>query len=86
MDSATIVVLSALVIGPDLRRGRGCCPGFCMMSSLRGWWALRATNRLVRTYALGDRDCGRRDTMAGGGWASLTPASRSICSRHSRRR
>ncbi len=50
MDSATIVVLSALVIG--LIYGVvGLLSGFCMMSSLRGWWA-EGDDRLVRTYAL----------------------------------
>ena len=50
MDSATIVVLSALVIG--LIYGVvGLLSGFCMMSSLRGWWA-DGDGRLVRTYAL----------------------------------
>src|SRR5437588_11559615 len=50
MDSATIVILSALVIG--LVYGAvGLVSGFCMMSSLRGWWA-EGDGRLVRTYAL----------------------------------
>src|SRR5882757_5702502 len=50
MDSASIVILSALVIG--LIYGVvGLLSGFCMMSSLRGWWA-EGDSRLVRTYAL----------------------------------
>jgi hypothetical protein len=50
MDSATIIVLSGLVIG--LIYGVvGLLSGFCMMSSLRGWWA-EGDGRLVRTYAL----------------------------------
>src|SRR3977135_3284060 len=50
MDSATIVVLSALVIGL-IYGAVGLLSGFCMMSSLRGWWA-QGDGRLVRTYAL----------------------------------
>jgi hypothetical protein len=50
MDPAQIVVLSGLVIG--LVYGSiGLLSGFCMMSSLRGWWA-EGDSRLVRTYAL----------------------------------
>jgi len=50
MDSAQIIILSALVIG--LVYGAvGLLSGFCMMSSLRGWWA-EGDGRLVRTYAL----------------------------------
>src|SRR6266478_6537794 len=51
MDSAAnIVVLAGLVIG--LVYGPvGLLSGFCMMSSLRGWWA-EGDGRLVRTYAL----------------------------------
>src|SRR6202790_3812640 len=50
MTAATIVILSALVIG--LVYGAvGLLSGFCMMSSLRGWWA-GGDGRLVRTYAL----------------------------------
>jgi hypothetical protein len=51
MDSAAnIVVLCGLVIG--LAYGAvGLLSGFCMMSSLRGWWA-QGDSRLVRTYAL----------------------------------
>src|SRR5581483_6233048 len=50
MDPAHIAVLSGLVIG--LVYGSiGLASGFCMMSSLRGWWA-QGDSRLVRTYAL----------------------------------
>lgn len=50
MDSTQIVIVSALVIG--LVYGAvGLLSGFCMMSSLRGWWA-EGDDRLVRTYAL----------------------------------
>ena len=50
MSAASIVVLAGLVIG--LVYGAiGLLSGFCMMSSLRGWWA-DGDGRLVRTYAL----------------------------------
>jgi uncharacterized protein len=50
MSAASIVVLAGLVIG--LVFGAiGLLSGFCMMSSLRGWWA-EGDGRLVRTYAL----------------------------------
>jgi uncharacterized membrane protein YedE/YeeE len=50
MDTANIVVLAGLVIG--LVYGAvGLLSGFCMMSSLRGWWG-EGDGRLVRTYAL----------------------------------
>jgi hypothetical protein len=49
-SAANIVVLAGLVIG--LVYGAvGLLSGFCMMSSLRGWWA-EGDGRLVRTYAL----------------------------------
>src|SRR3979411_2396614 len=48
--STTIVVYAGLVIG--LVYGAvGLWSGFCLMSSLRGWWA-QGDSRLVRTYAL----------------------------------
>ncbi|MFL6792734.1 MAG: YeeE/YedE family protein [Bradyrhizobium sp.] len=51
MDSAVnIVVLSGLVIGL-IYGAVGLLSGFCLMSSLRGWWA-EGDGRLVRTYAL----------------------------------
>ena len=50
METASLVVLAGLVIG--LVYGSvGLLSGFCMMSSLRGWWA-DGDGRLVRTYAL----------------------------------
>jgi hypothetical protein len=51
MDSAAnIVVYAGLLIG--LVYGAvGLLSGFCLMSSLRGWWA-KGDSRLVRTYAL----------------------------------
>src|SRR3981189_1904486 len=51
MTSATnIVVLAGLVIG--LAYGAvGLLSGFCLMSSLRGWWA-EGDSRLIRTFAL----------------------------------
>ncbi len=50
MDTANIVVLAGLLIG--LVYGAvGLLSGFCMMSSLRGWWA-EGDSRLVRTFAL----------------------------------
>jgi uncharacterized membrane protein YedE/YeeE len=51
MDSdVNIAVLAGLAIG--LVYGSvGLLSGFCMMSSLRGWWA-EGDGRLVRTYAL----------------------------------
>jgi hypothetical protein len=51
MDTAAnVVVLSGLVIG--LVYGAvGLLSGFCLLSSLRGWWA-GGDGRLIRTYAL----------------------------------
>ena len=51
MDSvATIVVCAGLLIG--LAYGAvGLLSGFCLMSSLRGWWA-EGDSRLIRSYAL----------------------------------
>src|SRR5215469_14676504 len=50
MEPANLATLSGLVIG--LVYGSiGLLSGFCMMSSLRGWWA-EGDGRLVRTYAL----------------------------------
>src|ERR1700730_8590696 len=51
MDSAAnVVVLAGLAIG--LASGAvGLLSGFCLMSSLRGWWA-QGDSRLIRTYAL----------------------------------
>src|SRR2546423_13341408 len=50
MDTASIVVLSGLVIGLVYGSG-GLLSGFCLMSGLRGWWA-DGDGRLVRTHAL----------------------------------
>jgi len=51
MESSTnIVILAALVIGL-IYGAVGLVSGFCMMSSMRGWWA-EGDGRLVRTYAL----------------------------------
>lgn len=50
MDTANIVVLAGLAIG-FVYGVVGLLSGFCMMSSLRGWWA-EGDGRLVRTYAL----------------------------------
>ena len=50
MDSASIVILSGLVIG--LVYGSvGLLSGFCLMSGMRGWLA-EGDGRLIRTYAL----------------------------------
>ena len=50
MDPAAIVILSGLAIGL-IYGAIGLVSGFCLMSSLRGWWA-DGDGRLVRTYAL----------------------------------
>jgi hypothetical protein len=50
MDTAHIVVLAGLVIGL-IYGAVGLLSGFCMMSSLRGWWA-DGDGRLIRTFAL----------------------------------
>jgi uncharacterized protein len=50
MDAANIVVLSGLLIGL-IYGAVALLSGFCLMSSLRGWWA-EGDSRLVRTYAL----------------------------------
>jgi uncharacterized membrane protein YedE/YeeE len=51
MDSAAnIVVVAGLVIG-FLYGAVGLLSGFCLMSSLRGWWA-QGDSRLIRSYAL----------------------------------
>jgi uncharacterized membrane protein YedE/YeeE len=49
-DGGNIVVASGLAIG--LAYGAiGLLSGFCLLSSLRGWWA-SGDSRLIRTYAL----------------------------------
>src|SRR5215467_12845130 len=50
MDPTNIVVLAGLLIGL-IYGAVGLLSDFCMMSSLRGWWA-EGDARLVRTYAL----------------------------------
>jgi uncharacterized membrane protein YedE/YeeE len=50
MSAANIVVLAGFMIGL-IYGAVGLVSGFCMMSSLRGWWA-EGDGRLVRTYAL----------------------------------
>jgi hypothetical protein len=50
LSSANIVVLAGLVIGL-IYGAVGLLSGFCMMSSLRGWWA-EGDTRLVRSFAL----------------------------------
>src|SRR3954471_16210269 len=50
LDTTQIFILSALAIGL-IYGSIGLLSGFCMMSSLRGWWA-EGDGRLVRTYAL----------------------------------
>src|SRR3954471_22142259 len=50
LDTTQIFILSALAIGL-IYGAVGLLSGFCMMSSLRGWWA-EGDGRLVRTYAL----------------------------------
>src|SRR3981189_583787 len=48
--AANIVVYAGLLIG--LVYGAvGLLSGFCLMSSLRGWWA-QGDSRLIRSYAL----------------------------------
>jgi uncharacterized protein len=49
-SAANIILLAGLVIGL-IYGAIGLVSGFCMMSSLRGWWA-EGDGRLVRTYAL----------------------------------
>jgi uncharacterized membrane protein YedE/YeeE len=50
MSSANIVILAGLAIGL-IYGAVGLLSGFCMMSSLRGWWA-EGDGRLVRSFAL----------------------------------
>ena len=49
-EPANIVILAGLAIGL-IYGAVGLVSGFCLMSSLRGWWA-KGDSRLVRTYAL----------------------------------
>src|SRR6202011_4930905 len=49
-EATNIVVYAGLLIG--LAYGAvGLLSGFCLMSSLRGWWA-EGDSRLIRTFAL----------------------------------
>lgn len=50
MDFTQLVVLAGFAIGL-IYGAIGLLSGFCLMSSLRGWWA-KGDSRLVRTYAL----------------------------------
>src|SRR5215469_1742525 len=50
MNPSQLAILSGLIIGL-LYGSIGLLSGFCMMSSLRGWWA-EGDGRLARTYAL----------------------------------
>src|SRR3954447_2442083 len=50
MDSTQIVLLAALAIGL-IYGAIGLLSGFCMLSSLRGWWS-EGDGRLVSTHAL----------------------------------
>src|SRR4051794_9717011 len=47
---SNLVLLAGLVIGL-VYGAAGLLSGFCLMSSLRGWWG-EGDKRLVRTYAL----------------------------------
>src|SRR6266704_104427 len=67
MSAANIVVLAGFIIGL-IYGSIGLLSGFCMMSSLRGWWA-EGDGRLVRTYAL---------AMGGGIAASQLLAARGM--------
>ena len=72
MDSgANIVVCAGLLIG--LVYGAvGLLSGFCLMSSLRGWWA-QGDSRLVRSYALAlGVAIVATQLLAGGGMVDLT--------------
>ena len=70
-SSATIVVYAGLLIG--LVYGAvGLLSGFCLMSSLRGWWA-QGDRRLVRSYALAlGVAIMVTQLLAGGGMIDLT--------------
>ena len=49
-DGANIVVYAGLAIGL-IYGAVGLLSGFCLVSSLRGWWA-EGDGRLIRSYAL----------------------------------
>ena len=66
MDSASIVILSALAIG--LVYGSvGLLSGFCLMSGMRGFLA-EGDGRLIRTYALAIGVAVAVTQGARGGW------------------
>jgi uncharacterized membrane protein YedE/YeeE len=69
--SANIVVCAGLLIG--LAYGSvGLLSGFCLMSSLRGWWA-EGDSRLIRSYALAlGVAIVATQLLAGGGLVDLT--------------
>jgi uncharacterized protein len=50
LGGGNIVVVSGLLIGL-VYGGIGLLSGFCLLSGLRGWWAV-GDSRLIRTYAL----------------------------------
>lgn len=50
LDGGNIIILSGLLIG-FVYGSVGLLSGFCLLSSLRGWWA-DGDGRLIRTYAL----------------------------------
>jgi uncharacterized protein len=70
-SGTTIVVYAGLVIG--LVYGAvGLLSGFCLMSSLRGWWA-QGDSRLIRSYALAlGVAIVATQLLAGGGLVDLT--------------
>ena len=78
-----IVVIGGLLIG--LVYGSvGLLSGFCLLSGLRGWWA-EGDGRLIRTFALALGVAIAATQLLAAGGSSIS-ASRSICSRRSRRR
>jgi uncharacterized membrane protein YedE/YeeE len=70
-SGANIVVCAGLLIG--LAYGAiGLLSGFCLMSSLRGWWA-EGDSRLIRSYALAlGVAIVATQLLAGGGMVDLT--------------
>jgi hypothetical protein len=79
MDSAAhIVVLAGLVIGL-IYGAVALLSGFCLLSSLRGWWA-EGDGRLVRSYALAIAVAITASQLLAAR-APLISANRSICNR-----
>jgi hypothetical protein len=70
-DTATIVVSAGLLIG--LAYGVvGLLSGFCLLSSLRGWW-VEGDGRLIRSYALAlGVAIAATQVLAGGGLVDLS--------------